>query len=123
MGVTDALLLLGLLTVKHMLADYFLQTGAMLANRGLYLHAGRAAHCAVHVVCTAICFGIMGLPLGLSLVVMAAEFVVHFHIDWAKGKWSDVRQHGPADAGYWRAFGVDQTLHQLTYVAMVLVFL
>ena len=27
-------------------------------------------------------------------------------------------QHGPDQAGYWRAFGVDQALHQWTYLIM-----
>lgn len=123
MSIADALVLLALLTIKHMFADYFLQTASMLADRGRYAHPGRAGHCLVHVVCSAICFLIMGLPLWTSILVLMAEFVVHFHIDWGKGRWSESHGHGPSDAGYWRAFGVDQTLHQLTYVVMIFAFI
>ena len=123
MSISDALVLLVLLTVKHMFADYFLQTASMLVDRGRYLHWGRAAHCAVHVACSALCLLVMGLPLGLSLMVLIAEFVAHYHIDWGKGRWSDAKGHGPTDAGYWRAFGADQTLHHLTYIAMTAAFI
>ena len=122
MGISEALILLALLTLKHMFADYFLQTASMLANRGQYVHPGRIMHCAVHAGCSAICFLIMGLPLGLSLAVLLAEFVAHFHIDWGKGRWSEMQGHTPSDAGYWRAFGADQALHHLTYVLMVAAF-
>ena len=122
MGISDALVLLALLTIKHMFADYFFQTAIMLADRGRYLHAGRGLHCLVNVVCTGICFLVVGPPLLLSLLVLAAEFLAHYHIDWAKGRWSDLNGHGPADAGYWRAFGADQALHHLTYVVMIAAF-
>ena len=42
------LILLSLLQVKHMFADYFLQTRKMLEGRGAYLHLGRAQHALVH---------------------------------------------------------------------------
>ena len=53
---------------------------------------------------------------GLPLIL--AEWVAHYHIDWAKGRWSDRTCHTPADAGFWRAMGADQALHQMTYLAM-----
>jgi hypothetical protein len=45
--------------------------------------------------------------------------VVHFHIDWAKARYSDTHDLTPAQARFWQATGLDQALHQLTYVAMV----
>ncbi len=117
--MTAALILLVLLEIKHLFADYFLQTPQMLANRGQYLHAGRAMHCTVHVVGSAIALGLFGVPAGLLALVLVAEWLVHYHIDFGKGAWSNRSGHGPSHASYWRAFGVDQFLHQLTYVAMV----
>lgn len=61
---------------------------------------------------------IVGAPVALVLPVIVAEWLAHYHIDWAKGRWSDRTCHTPADGGYWRAMGVDQALHQLTYLAM-----
>lgn len=119
MDVVTALLLLSLLVIKHMFADYFLQTPIMLINRADYLHPGRALHCAVHVAGSGLCFLIVGVPLALGAAVLAAEWLLHYHIDFGKGVWSEHADHTPAEAGYWRAFGADQTLHQLTYVGMV----
>lgn len=119
MDVNSALMLLVLLEIKHLFADYFLQTQIMLAQRGRYLHTGRAMHCLVHVGLSAIALGLFGVPPGLLAALLVGEWLVHFHIDFAKGAWSNRQDHGPKDASYWRAFGVDQFLHQLTYVAMV----
>jgi len=115
----SALVLLTLLLVKHMFADFFLQTPSMLQNRADYVHQGRAVHCGVHVVGTAVCFVIMAVPLALLLLLLIAEFILHYHIDFSKGWVSDRAGHGPGDASFWRAFGADQTLHNLTYVGMV----
>ncbi len=114
-----ALALIVLLQVKHLFADYFLQTPIMLQNRGKYLHFGRALHVAVHIVGSAIAFAVVGAPLGMTAVIVAVEALVHFHIDFGKGRWSDFAQDSPDDASYWRAHGVDQAAHQLTYVGMV----
>ena len=117
--VQSILLLLFLLQIKHMFADYFLQSGRMLQGRGQYLHMGRAQHCLVHAIGSAICLVIVGSPAWFILAIIALEWVVHFHIDWGKGAYSAAKAHGPAHAGYWRAFGFDQLLHQLTYIAMI----
>jgi hypothetical protein len=115
----NALILLVLLQVKHMFADFYLQTPRMLAVRNRYLHAGRAQHAGVHAAGSAIALLVMGTVIPLVLVIVVAEWVAHYHIDWGKGRYSDRTQHTPSDAGYWRAIGFDQALHQLTYVAMI----
>lgn len=120
MAVVSILCLLALLQLKHMLADFYLQTPVMLANRSVYLHSGRALHCFFHVVASALCFLIMAIPFSAFILILIAEFILHFHIDYGKGVWSDRAGHSPADASYWRAFGADQFLHQLTYLGMVL---
>ena len=119
MSLTTALILLGLLQIKHMFADYFLQTPVMLSDRARYAHVGRALHCLVHVLGSALCFWLVGVGFWLGLVVLVAEGVAHYHIDYGKGRWSERSGDSPADASYWRAFGADQTLHALTYVLMV----
>jgi len=115
--------LLVLLLIKHLFADFFLQTPIMLGNRAQYIHVGRVLHCGVHVLGTVIAFVLVGVPLGALVALLVAEFLAHFHIDFAKGWWSERLGHTPDDASYWRAFGVDQLLHQLTYVLMVWVLI
>lgn len=112
-------LLLCLLQVKHMFADYFLQTPRMLSGRGEYWHMGRAQHAAVHSAGSTIAFLIVGASLPFTLVIVLLEWVIHFNIDWGKARYSDHKALAPTQAGFWRAAGVDQALHQFTYIAMV----
>lgn len=112
-------LMLCLLQIKHMFADFFLQTPKMLSGRGEYFHMGRAQHAGVHIVGSVIVFLLFGAPLTFILVIGALEWVVHFNIDFFKASYSDKKQLEPNQAAFWRAAGLDQCLHNLTYVAMV----
>jgi uncharacterized protein DUF3307 len=116
--VGTVLILIALFLVKHMFADYFMQTPKMLSGRGQYWHMGRAQHAAVHAIGSVIVFVLVGTPTLVILAICLAEWVVHFHIDWAKAKHSESKCLSPMEAAFWRAFGMDQTLHGLTYVAM-----
>ncbi len=113
------LVLLCLLQAKHMFADYFLQTKMMLDGRETYIHFGRFLHAGVHAVGSLLVFAVIGAPLVFTLPLILAEWVVHYHIDWLKGRYTAVQKLTPADAAFWRAAGVDQALHQLTYVVMI----
>ena len=113
------LTLLCLIQIKHMFADYFLQTKIMLNGRGEYMHLGRFLHAGVHAIGSTIVFVIVGASVAFILPVVLMEWVVHFHIDWWKGRLTSYQNLTPKDAAYWRASGVDQALHQLTYVAMI----
>lgn len=113
------LLLLVLLQVKHMFADFYLQTPKMLSGRGVYFHVGRAQHALVHVLGSVVVFLIFGAPLSFILVICALEWIIHFNIDFAKASYSDKKKLQPDQAAFWRAAGLDQFLHNLTYVAMV----
>ncbi len=118
-ALQTGLLLMVLLQIKHLFADYFLQTPRMLSRRGVYLHLGRAEHALLHAILTFLSLMIIGAPLVFSSVIALIEWGVHFHIDWLKGRHAEARQYTPADAAYWRAFGTDQLAHHLTYVAIV----
>ena len=111
--------MLCLLQIKHMFADYYLQTPKMLTGRGEYLHMGRAQHAAVHVVGSVLVFILFGAPWSFILIIAALEWVVHFNIDFAKAAYSDKKKLEPTQAAFWRAAGLDQCMHNLTYVAMV----
>lgn len=116
---TTLFVLLILLQIKHMFADYYMQTPKMLSGRGAYLHMGRAQHAGVHAVGSALVLLIVGTSLPLLVALVVAEWVVHFHIDFWKASYSDRKSLAPDQAAFWRAAGFDQFLHQLTYVAMI----
>ena len=120
--IFSVLVLLTLLQVKHMLADFFLQTRRMLTGRDEYMHMGRMQHAGLHGLFSIVVFLVMGAPLVFLLVVCLVETIVHYHIDWLKGWYSAVKGHTPMDGAYWRAFGTDQLMHQLTYVVMIWVW-
>ncbi|SFM58463.1 Protein of unknown function [Shimia aestuarii] len=113
------LLLFAALQIKHLVADFFLQNSKMIMGREKYWHVGRAQHAGIHVLMTAVIFALFGTDLTLILWIVLAEFVVHFHIDWAKARYSTSRALTPDQPMYWYAMGTDQALHQLTYIAMV----
>ncbi len=117
--ISTLLVLILLLQIKHMFADFYLQTGKMLAGRGEYLHWGRAQHAGVHAIGSLIALVLVGTPFWPLLVLIVVEWIIHFHIDYWKGSYSDKKQLAPDQAAFWRAFGFDQFLHQLTYVAMI----
>lgn len=117
--IVTLLLLICLLQIKHMFADYFMQTRKMLEGRGQYFHIGRAQHSAIHAIGSILCFLVIGAPLVFVVTLALAEWVVHFHIDWGKARYCDGKDFDPYQAGFWRAAGVDQALHQLTYVGML----
>ncbi|XDB00149.1 DUF3307 domain-containing protein [Sulfitobacter sp. LCG007] len=121
--IWSLLALMLLLQIKHMFGDYFLQTRGMLDGRETYLHLGRFLHGGVHAAGTALAFTLIGTPLPFTLLAALADWAIHFHIDWWKGRLTMTQKLTPADSAYWRASGVDQALHQLTYVAMIWVWL
>lgn len=109
---------LALLQVKHFLFDFVFQTMYQLKNKGTYGHPGGILHAGLHVFGTLLVLLVVLPPLSLALIVLIGEFVVHYHIDW--GKEQIVRRFRWTDgANFWRMIGLDQLMHQLTYVAIL----
>lgn len=105
--------------LKHLAADYLLQTPFMLTGKGRYGHPGGVAHAAIHGGLSAVLLLLAGLGAGLIAGLVLAEVVLHYHLDWGKEQW--LRRHAltTAEPRFWMALGVDQFLHQLTYLAML----
>lgn len=116
--VGSVLLLLAGLQIKHMFADFFLQTPKMLAGRCAYMHSGRAQHAGVHVLGSVIVYVLFGAPVVFILVLALLEWIVHFHIDFGKALYSEKKELDPKQAKFWQAMGADQALHQLSYLVM-----
>jgi len=109
-----------ILVMKHTLADFFLQTPYQVFNKGRYGHPGGILHAAIHVVLTLPVFLVLAPPSALVVgLIIVGEFLVHYHVDWLKEK--AVKRFGWTvdEAGFWRALGVDQLLHLLTYIAII----
>lgn len=113
------LLLIAALQVKHLIADFFLQTGKMIMGREVYWHVGRAQHAGIHAALSFVVLALFGMPLNLVAALVVAEFIVHSHIDWIKARYSVKHKLQPDQPLYWYAMGTDQAAHQLTYLVMV----
>ncbi len=107
-----------ILTLKHFVCDYPLQTPYMLRNKGKYGHPGGILHAGIHAAASTLAFLVITPPLAVGALLVAAEFMIHYHIDWTKE--SMVRRRGwtTADTPYWMALGADQMGHHLTYIGM-----
>ena len=106
---------------KHFLCDYVVQDEYQRRSKRSYGKFGGALHALVHALATTPVFVLLRPSLGLALAVVIAELFVHYHIDWLKERILAEGSWGPEDRAYWRTFGVDQMLHNLTYVAIVAV--
>jgi hypothetical protein len=117
----NALWLVGLLQLKHVLADGPLQTSDMVVKKAVYGDFKGIAHALVHLAGTFIVFAAFAVPWGLAAALAGLDGVLHYHIDFAK-QWL-VRRQGwtPQDPTFWWTLTADQGLHNLTYILMVAV--
>jgi len=106
-------------TVKHLLADYMLQTAAMVHGKEARSRWLRplSIHAAIHGA------GTLLLVLAVAPTfwwLAPVDFLVHGAIDRAK---SIIGGHGswlPDEPRFWWLHGADQALHHLTHFAFVL---
>jgi hypothetical protein len=113
--------LLFLFGIKHFFADFVWQTSWMQSEKGTYGAPGGLAHAGVHSLGTLVVL-VAVFPWSawshVAAVMLAVmDGVIHYHVDWAKTNLS--RGLTPADQRFWIWFGADQTLHYLTYVAII----
>lgn len=106
-------------TIKHLIADYLLQTAGMVhgkeARHGwllpLSLHAG------IHAVCTLL----VVLAVDAAFWWLgAADFLVHGTVDRLKSVASAYGGWRPEEYRFWWLHGADQAAHHLTHFAFVL---
>jgi hypothetical protein len=117
-GTVVAALLL--LQVKHFIFDFVLQTPYQSRNKGIYGHPGGLLHAGLHVFGTAIVLAVLRVPVALLLGLLAAEFILHYHLDW--GKEQVVKRFVfSRDTLFWLVFGLDQLLHQASYVMILFI--
>ncbi|MCB1444695.1 MAG: DUF3307 domain-containing protein [Rhizobiaceae bacterium] len=109
------------LQVKHFFADYLLQSPWMISGKGHFGRPGGYAHAAIHIIGTAPALVYAGLGGGLTALILAGEFVIHFAIDHLKALESRARPESPNSARFWATHGADQLAHHLTYAAILFV--
>lgn len=118
-----ALLLLILLQVKHFLFDFVFQNLYQLKNKGIYGHPGGFVHAGLHGLGTAVILLSLSFAWPLVLNIVVLEFLFHYHLDWSKEMLlKRLNPSGKAEGTlFWRLIGLDQLLHQLSYLVIVAV--
>jgi hypothetical protein len=113
------LLLLGAFQIKHFLGDYVLQSRYILDHRRIWGHGGGLLHVAIHAALTLPILLVAHVSLPLLLAIMLGEAVFHYHLDWVKDGWTLRMGWTPRDKQFWWLNGVDQALHQISYLVIV----
>ena len=119
---TEHLLLLGftLFAVKHYICDFVLQTNDMIQSKGHWGEWRGIVHSVYHGVGTMVVIGIMGFGTVSCILMGLLDTVVHYHVDWAKQKLNDALKYTVDNPKFWNLLGLDQLLHTLTYVGILL---
>lgn len=116
--ITTAVFLLVLLQLKHWYIDFVNQTDEEVASKGIYGDEAGIGHSAKHGVGTLLAvLAVTGIPyLPYAAVLAFVDFVLHYHIDWIKMNYGnrDIRTKD-----FWNHLGLDQMLHQFTYIFVV----
>ena len=108
-----------ILLFKHLVFDFFLQTSYQYRNKGIYGHPGGILHAGLHALGTTPVFLWIAPSKALAAAIIVGEFVVHYHLDWTKDQVNKRLKLTADDARFWWTLGVDQFLHDATYVAIV----
>jgi len=105
--------------LKHFVCDFLLQTQALVQKKHIYGHFAGLLHAGTHVIGSLPALIVLGANTRTIVILMVAEFIVHYHADWLKARTDETRAGVGQDSWFWMMFGLDQFLHQMTYVAMI----
>ncbi len=109
--------------LKHFLCDFVLQTQRQVQTKGLYGHLGGLEHAGLHALTSIPAILILTrAPLAIAITVVV-EFVIQYHVDWSTARIDRTQSLTIADQAYWALFGLDQLIHQMTYVGIVFILM
>ena len=116
-----ALLLLTMLLLKHLVCDFLVQPYWMISGKARYGHIGGIVHAGFHSLASWFLVYLFTQDIQFTSWIVAGEFIIHYHMDWIKVKVTNHYKWTASDQMYWWMTGFDQWIHQMTYVAMVIV--
>src|ERR1700733_14356435 len=93
MGFEGATILWAMLAfqLKHFLCDFVLQTQTQAKRKGIYANVAGITHAGTHVIGSIPALLILGSDLRTVAVLLIAEFLVHYHVDWFKARTDRMR--------------------------------
>jgi hypothetical protein len=111
--------LLALLFTKHWYIDFVNQSQKEVDGKGIYGNADGLMHSIKHGVATMlIMYAFVYEPL-VAIEVGFIDFVLHYHIDWAKMNINKRYGYTIEQPAFWAWLGADQLAHSLTYLWLV----
>ena len=110
------IIILVLLQFKHWYIDFVAQSSDMVAGKGVYGNLYGLLHSVQHgfgtlVVCLFFVQPLLAIGLGIL------DFILHYHIDYAK---MNLGCQDVKEKEFWVHLGLDQMLHQITYLIIAL---
>ena len=112
-------ILLALLFIKHWYIDFVNQSNEEVQGKGIYGNAYGLMHSIKHGVATFIIFWLFLTNWPLAIILGFIDFVMHYHIDWAKMKINKRWNITIEQPAFWAWLGADQLAHSLTYLGLV----
>lgn len=110
--------------IKHFICDFPLQRPFHYLNKGKYGHPGGVYHASIHGVGTVavLATSFPGSAPG-AIVMGLLDAILHYHIDWGKVRLNQrYRLKADNSEWFWYLLGLDQLLHYLTYVSIIVIF-
>jgi hypothetical protein len=117
----EIIFLLTLLLIKHFIVDFVIQYPFMIREKGTYCALGGILHAWLHGLGTFLAVTWFAPTLLLAIKVAVVDFLIHYHVDWAKMNLS--KNYTTADQKFWVWMGLDQLLHGLTYLLIAYIIL
>ena len=116
----DLFILLALLFVKHWYVDFVNQSMDEVQSKGNYGQWLGIRHSLKQGIGTFLVFFLTDTYLIECIVLGAIDFILHYHIDWAKMNLNAKMGWGPnTHEQFWWLLGLDQFLHAVTYILLV----
>jgi hypothetical protein len=112
-------ILLALLFIKHWYIDFVNQSMEEVNGKGTYGNAHGIMHSIKHGLGTWFVFWVFTREIEYSLILGFIDFVLHYHIDWAKININKKYNYTTENPKFWAWLGADQLAHSLTYLMLV----
>jgi len=101
------------LQLKHFYIDFVNQNNDEIKHKGIYGNWKGMKHSAKHGLWTCVLMFAISSYLDYAFVLGVLDFFLHYHTDWIKSKYGE---KNASDKTFWAHFGLDQLVHQLTYI-------
>jgi hypothetical protein len=112
-------IILAILFVKHWYIDFVNQSSEEVAGKGTYGNAHGLMHSIKHGLATFIIMLVFVHYFEVAIMIGFFDFVLHYHIDWAKMNINKKYQYTIEMPQFWAWLGADQLAHSLTYLFLV----